>query len=117
MGLLELYARLDERFGGVQDDVHQAHDAIRELTTRLDRERDERRAGQLERRDELVKAREERDVEIARMKADTERQYQEIQTRNVQQRVETRRMVFGLAGIFLTSAAAVVSQILGAGTP
>jgi peptidoglycan hydrolase CwlO-like protein len=117
MGLIELYARLDERLAGFQSDVHEAHEAIRELSTRMDREREERRAGQMERREELVKAKEERDLEIARMKADAERQYTEIQARNVQQRTETRRMVFGLAGIFLTSAAAVVSQILGAGSP
>jgi peptidoglycan hydrolase CwlO-like protein len=117
MGLIELYARLDERLANFQEDVHQAHEAIRALSDRMDKEREERRAGQIERREELVKAREERDVEIARMKADAERQYQEIHNRNLQQRLETRRMVLGLAGIFLTSVAAVVSQILGAGAP
>jgi hypothetical protein len=115
MGLIELYARLDERLGNFQADVEEAHKAIRGLSERMDREREERRAGQIERREELIKAREERDVEIARMKADAERQYTEIQNRNAQQRLETRRMVLGLAGIFLTSVAAVLSQILGAG--
>jgi predicted phage-related endonuclease len=115
MGLVELYARLDERLANFQQDVHEAHEAIRELSDRMDREREERRAGQIERREELVRAKEERDVEIARMKAEAERQYAEIQARSSQQRLENRRLVFGLAGIFLTSAGAVIAQILGAG--
>lgn len=88
---------------------------IEALDKRLDDEHDQRISGQRERREELVIAREERDVEMAKMKAEGERQYNELQERARQQRLENRRLVFGLAGIFLTSAGAVVAQILGAG--
>ena len=95
--------------------VEDALRKIEALDKRLDEEHDQRIAGQRERREELVIAREERDMELARMKADAEKQYAELQARAAQQRLENRRMVFGLLGIFLTSVAAVLAQILGAG--
>jgi chromosome segregation ATPase len=99
----------------MRDKVDNALAKIEALDKRLDEEREQRLSGQRERREELVIAREERDVEIARMKADAEKQYNELQARAAQQRLENRRLVFGLAGIFLTAAAGVAAQILGAG--
>lgn len=89
-----------------------AHDAIRKLDEKLDHEREERIKGQADRKRELEEAQATRDVEIKRIEADRMRRDDEISARADEQRASNRRLLYGLVGIFITSASAVLVQVL-----
>lgn len=101
----------------VVEGLDAAHSAIRELSGRLDREREERIRGQAERKRELEDATAARNAEVAGMEERREQQIREINERAERAKQENRRMMFGLIGIFLTSAAAVLAPLLSGGHP
>jgi chromosome segregation ATPase len=101
LGLLELYARMDERFAGLATDVHEAHEGVRAINERivtlsdhfderLDTEREERRKGQ-----------DERKVELEDAVADREKQFKAL-------RLEYTKLMVGIGSIFLTSLGGVI---------
>jgi hypothetical protein len=97
--LVEMYGRLDERFNAILKDVLAAHEAVRELSR------------------EVQDALDERNTQIAAVKHEAEGRAVELQARADQARIESRRMAYGLIGIFITSAAGVLTAILAAGGP
>jgi hypothetical protein len=135
----DLMERVIERFAGVADDVRvfapliREHDEMRAemrfvresvtqllasqgaLEKRFEEERAERIKGQEKRRVEIEAAREERNLEIARLEAAARKQNEEMQIHADKQRLESRRLLFGLVGIFLSSAAVVIAPLLGGG--
>jgi hypothetical protein len=102
----------------MRESLNAAHDAIRNLSERIDREHAERVEGQADRKRELEEAQAARSKEIKVMEAERERQYLELQAQAERSRLENRRMLLGLLTIFLTSATSVAVALLsGGGTP
>jgi predicted nucleic acid-binding Zn-ribbon protein len=83
--LVELFGRLDERFNHLLKDVGNAHDRIRDLEH------------------EIGEAREEI------------KQHAQVTERVDQFRLENRRLVYGLLGIFITAAGTLLTAILTGG--
>lgn len=113
--LVELYGRLDERFNTVLRDLGAAHDAIRTVEEEVEAAQDANRdLGRL-----VETAREERNAQIAEVKSAGETRALELQAQAEAQasqaRIENRRMLAGLFGIFLTAAATILTAILTGG--
>lgn len=135
----DLMERIVEKFAVVAEDIRifgplvREHDEMRAemrfvresvvgilarqtaLEKRMDDEREERIKGQAERKNELEAAREERNLEIARIEADRRKQADEFRARADAQRAESRKLFYGVVGIFITAAFGLVAQLLGSG--
>lgn len=105
----------EREFESVRKSLDGAHDAIRALEQKLEREHDERVEGQIQRKRELEEATAARSAEIARIEAERERQNKELQARADQAKLENRKLLIGMISIFITSAAAVLAPILSGG--
>lgn len=103
--LPELYGRLDERVARIKADSDEAHDAIRDLDTRLDDEVDARRAGDEAHRQEIEAARAERLKQIARLEAKREKDRKDV-------RLRMMGVVVGLLTTLVTVAGGVVVAYL-----
>lgn len=90
--------------GKMRESLDAAHDAVRELSGKLDREHEER-----------IVSLAERKAEIEEATATRNKQIQELRDRDEQRKLENRRMLIGLLGIFLTAAAGVLAPVLGGG--
>jgi hypothetical protein len=104
--------RLQTEFG---EDLREAHEAIRGQSSRLDEEHKERVRGQRERKEEFEAATLARGAEIAKLQADNERRYREIQVQAEQRKLENRKLLLGLVTIFVTSVTAVLIPIVSGG--
>lgn len=91
-----------------QKDLGQAHEAIRELSERLDREHKERVEGQAERKRELEEAQAARDLELKKME-----QVRVTQNREMRNRLLVATIA--LIGVFLTAAGGVLVQLVSGG--
>lgn len=104
--------------GKMRESVDAAHGAIRALSERLDREREERIRGQAERKAELEEATAARNAEMARMEKERRQRDEEHAVDRERQRRDFRvkyiQIMAGIGGIFLTSlggvAVAYISQ-------
>lgn len=89
----------------LEKDLTGAHGAIREIASKLEREREERIAGQQQRKRELEEAVAARTAEIAKIE-----EHRELESQK--NRTERLRITLALLAVFITSAGGVVVAIV-----